>query len=115
MRRNLIGLLWIFCVVGEAAEKPQLWGYGVQRCGQFLERWQADAEGDAEGVLEVRRFEDWLTGLVSGLSLATGEDVLRGADIPTAMRRIHFHCKHHPKDDFFNASMEMIRVLSLVR
>jgi len=115
MLRRLICLLWIFCLEAEAAEQPQLWGYGVQGCEHFLETWQANENADAEGVLEMRRFEDWLTGLVSGLSLATGEDVLRGADIPTALRRIHFHCKSHQEDDFFNASMEMIRVLSLVR
>jgi hypothetical protein len=51
----------------------------------------------------------------TGLNLATGKDVLRGADINGAMGRIRAHCGGHPKDDFFTATMDLVRMLSGLR
>jgi len=94
---------------------PPLWGYGVKSCDAFLLAAQGwDAGGERESI-EYRRYQDWLTGLVSGLNLATGKDVLRGADIDTAMTRIRAHCGGHPKDDFFTATMDLVRMLSGLR
>jgi len=56
-----------------------------------------------------------LTGLVTGLSLATGSDVLRGVDVKGAMRRIQVYCDEHPTEDFFIASMDLVRTLSSLR
>jgi hypothetical protein len=88
-------------------EQP-LWGYGVRSCPDYLEA----ATGDAA---ELQRYEDWLTGFVSGLNLATGDDVLRGSGIESAMRRTRKYCEGHPDDDFFNATMEFVRMLSSLR
>jgi hypothetical protein len=91
---------------------PPLWGYGVKTCSAFLAA--AEAQGaQAEGPgAEYRRYEDWLTGLVSGLNLATGQDVLVGADIESAMRRIGAYCRGHTEEDFFTAAMDLVRTLS---
>ncbi len=97
-----------------AADKPVLWGQGVQRCEVYTKVWEARNLGNQAGVEDYRRFQDWLTGFVSGLSLATGMDVLRGVDIEGAMRRTRIHCEDNPEDDFFTASMDLIRVLSAV-
>ena len=76
-----------------------LWGYGVRTCAEFL---RAD---DAE----LRRYEDWLTGFLSGLNLATGEDVLRGADLDAALAANGDFCATRPTSDFFNATMALVR------
>jgi len=99
-----------------SAEKlPPLWGYGIKTCDQFVRAADGDEKGVDPMVLEYGRYEDWLTGFVSGLNLATGQDVLKGADIETALRRIRAHCRGHLKDDFFNATMDLVRMLSGLR
>ena len=97
--------------VASAAE-PQLWGYGVRSCGDYLLACDAEEAGDAA---EFQRYEDWLTGFITGLNLATGEDALRGSGIESAMRRTRAHCKGHKDDDFFNASMDFVRSLSSLK
>jgi hypothetical protein len=99
-------------VTATQAAEPLLWGYGVRSCADYLSACEADESGDG---LEYQRYEDWLTGLVSGLNLATGEDMLRGSGIDSAMRRTRAHCKGHPKDDFFNAAMDFVRTLSSLK
>ena len=93
-------------------ELPPLWGYGIKTCAQFLSVAEGDDKGLDKMVVEYGRYEDWLTGFVSGLNLATGEDVLRGADIKAALQHIRAHCRGHPKDDFFGATMGFVRMLS---
>jgi hypothetical protein len=90
---------------------PPLWGYGVKTCESYL----SAAEGADPQVGEYRRYEDWLTGFVSGLNLATGQDVLLGADVGSAMRRIRAYCRGHAQEDFFTATMDLIRMLNRLR
>ena len=98
-------------VTARAEKMPPIWGFGVKTCDQYLKA----AEADPDGRGEMRRYEDWLTGFVSGLNLATGQDVLKGADIESAMRRIRAHCGGNRKDDFFTATMDLVRMLSGLR
>ena len=109
MRRALPWLLLILSLGVAAAEKPQVWGYGVKACKEYLLAWENREHGS-----EYYRFQEWLTGLATGLSLATGKDVLHGVEISVALRRIQLHCDDHQNDDFFNASMSLIRLLSMV-
>jgi hypothetical protein len=107
--------LILLCALAAApvqAEKQVLWGYGVRGCADFT---AAAAAADAGDFAEYQRYEDWLTGLISGLNLATGTDVLSGSGIETAMRRTRQQCDKHPADDFFNASMRFVRSLSTLR
>ena len=104
-------MLSVAAVTARAEKMPPIWGYGVKTCNQYLKA----VEGDPDGRGESRRYEDWLTGLVSGLNLATGKDVLKGADIESAMRRIRAHCGGNKKDDFFTATMDLVRMLSGLR
>lgn len=94
---------------------PPLWGYGVQSCDTYVRArtgWEAGVDLQ---IAEYRRFQDWLGGFVSALNLSTGADVLAGADIDGAMRRIHGYCDEHRKADFFTASMALLRGLSTLR
>ena len=106
----------LFAIPALGADKlPPVWGFGVQTCGAFV----TVADGREQGVdlqnWEYRRYEDWLTGFVTGLNLATGKDVLVGVDIDAALRRIQAHCRGHEQQDFFNASMDLVRMLSGLR
>ncbi len=116
MTRQVLLLISAMLSAGAAmaGEKPVLWGQGVQSCEVYAKAWEARNLGTQAGIEDYRRFRDWLTGFVSGLSLATGMDVLRGVDIEGAMRRTSIHCEDNPEDDFFTASMDLIRVLSAV-
>jgi len=110
MAKRIIWIMLIFWLPVQAADQPQLWGYGVKGCRDYMAAWQ---ERDSGG--EFLRYQDWLTGLVSGLSLATGQDVIQGLEIPVAMRRIELACEEKPEQDFFNASMDLIRLLSKLK
>lgn len=102
-------------VVCQAEDKVALLGYGVKSCDDFIQAWNEREEGVDRGIAEYRRYEDWLSGFVSGLNLATGQDVLRGAQIEGAMRRAQVHCENKRKDDFFTATMDLVKLLSQLR
>lgn len=112
----LLAMLALLAAAPVAGDKPPpLWGYGVKTCDELLIAAQGADAGEARGGGEYRRYQDWLTGFVSGLNLATGRDVLRGAGIEDAMGRIRAHCGGNPKDDFFTATMDLVRMLSGLR
>jgi hypothetical protein len=94
---------------------PPVWGYGVKTCAAFVKA----ADGRDQGVelqrWEYRRYQDWLTGFVTGLNLATGADVLVGAEIDGAMERILADCRGNEQQDFFGAAMDLVRMLSGLR
>ena len=109
-------LLGIVLAVGPfgsalAAGAPVLWGAGVKPCTDFLAVAPADATAQAIAGEGYRRYQEWLSGLVTGLNLATGRDVLKGAELDAAMIRIRANCERHPTDDFFNAAMRLVRSL----
>jgi hypothetical protein len=120
-------LVWTLCSVvlasslvsglpAEAGERlPPVWGYGVRSCASFV----TAADGRDQGVdlqdWEYRRYQDWLTGFVTGLNLSTGKDVLVGVEIAAAMDRIRAHCRGNGKQDFFTATMDLVRMLSGLR
>ncbi|MFP4077194.1 MAG: hypothetical protein ACLFQ1_08915 [Halochromatium sp.] len=97
---------------GAFALKPALWGYGVRGCAEYA---QASTAADAGDPAAYRRYQDWAGGFVSGLNLALDEDVLSGAGIDTLMRRTLDHCNANPEDDFFTATMDVVRRLSSLR
>jgi hypothetical protein len=103
----------LHAVPASAEERlPPVWGYGVQTCAAFVAAADGREEGSAPQRSEYLRYEDWLTGFVTGLNLATGQDVLVGADIEAAMGRILAHCRGHREQDFFAATMDLVRMLS---
>ncbi len=95
-----------------AAGMPPLWGYGVKSCSSFLAVAPAAGTPTAVTGEEYLRYREWLAGLISGLNLATGADVLRGAELDAALTRVQANCKETPSDDFFNASMRLVQALS---
>ena len=94
------------------ASPSQLLGYGVKPCEAYLETYAGWDNGLEEQIEKYLHYRDWLTGFVSGLNLAMGEDMLRGVEVSGAMRRIQLYCDEHPSDDFFTASMSLIKLLS---
>ena len=113
LRRALLAsLLCLFSHAGFGAEKPEVIGYGVKGCNEYVvafEGWEAGVDSE---ILEYIRYREWLGGLVTGLTLATGEGVLRGVSVKSAMRRLHVDCDERRESDFFGASMRLIRTLS---
>jgi len=93
-----------------AAQPAQLLGYGVKTCGDYMAASKQFEDGIS--TLAYRRYQEWLSGFVSGLNLATGKDVLRGAAIDSAMTRIRADCEGNRHQDFFNATMRFVRMLS---
>ena len=96
-------------------QRPQIRGYGVQSCAAYLEQFDGWERGEEAGIVEYLRYRAWFSGLVTGLSLATGSDVLRGVEVKDAMRRLRVYCSEHTTEDFFAASKDLIRTLSLER
>jgi hypothetical protein len=58
-----------------------------------------------------------MAGFVSALSLATGEDVTRGAGTEGMVRQVIDHCRQaeNRDQDVFNATMQLIRERSALR
>ena len=108
-------LCLLFSTGMQAGEMPPLWGYGVKSCDDYAAAWSGREEGVDTWIGEYRRYEDWLTGFVSGMNLATGQDVLVGVEIESAMRRVHLYCDEHRKEDFFTATMDLVRLLSKLK
>ncbi len=101
------GLTWgLLALPTPQAAEQTLWGYGVRPCEAYLAALSAAQSGHAG---ELTRYEDWLTGFVSALSLALGEDVLRDAELTAAMRGVRAACEDDRDQDFFNATMDFIR------
>ncbi|HYN76669.1 MAG TPA: hypothetical protein VES73_02615 [Lamprocystis sp. (in: g-proteobacteria)] len=94
-----------------AASPPTLWGYGVKSCSDFLTTAPGAGVAAALAGDEYLRYREWLAGLVTGINLTTASDVLRGAELDAAMGRIRTRCQTHPREDFFNAAMTLIRSL----
>ncbi len=113
---GVLGLA-IWCTAWGAGPKPTgptppLWGYGVKGCDEYASVSFKHQEGSGEGAGEYQRYQDWLTGFISGLNLATGSDVLAGIGIDAAMRRIGLYCEEHRKQDFFAGTTDLVKSLS---
>jgi hypothetical protein len=91
---------------------PKVWGYGVKSCADFVTISKGFESGNRAEVIEYLRFREWFSGMVTGLSLASGSNVLKGAEIEGAMRRLLQHCEEQPRNDFFQASTSYLRLLS---
>jgi len=94
-----------------AGAGPALWGYGVKPCREFLAAAPGDAAPAAVRGAEYLRYREWLAGFVTGLNLATAADVLAGAELDAALTSIQARCQARPGDDFFTATMSLIRSL----
>ena len=112
MKKLLSIVLLTLSLTSVSSEQPLLLGYGVKSCEDYLAVFAGWEQGDEEAIEHYLFYREWLSGLVTGLSLATGMDVLKGVEIKAALRRVQVDCEEHPDDDFFNASMRLIRVLS---
>ncbi len=113
----IFGVVWALLsgpVMAEEKAAP-LWGYGIKSCDHYAQAWAGRVAGAEEAIAEYRRYEDWLTGFTSGLNLATGVDVLAGVEIEAALRRIHLYCDDHRKEDFFTATMDLVKLLSQLK
>ncbi|MFZ1538009.1 MAG: hypothetical protein WAT23_11575 [Chromatiaceae bacterium] len=100
---------------GKGEKLPPIWGYGVKSCTTFLAAADGRDAGDALQDLEFQRYQDWLTGFITGLNLSMGKDVLVGADINGALNRIHAYCQGHGKEDVFTATMDLVRMLGRLK
>lgn len=96
---------------GEPAIVPALWGQGVKSCADYLASQPGPGTPAEIASEEYRLYRQWLAGLVTGLNLAVGRDVLKGGELDAAMLRIGALCKKQPQEDFFNTSLRLIRSL----
>ncbi len=107
----IINLILPSSVLAEV-QRPNVHGFGLKTCESFLLSSKGREDGVEEMIAQYLSYQDWLGGLVTGLSLATDMDVLQGVKVDGALRRIQVYCDDHPTDDFFTASMDLIKVLS---
>lgn len=112
---QLGGALLVALSATSVQAAPPLWGLGVKGCESFLATAKGWDQGVDNDIAEYSRYQDWLSGFVSALNLATGDDVLRGAGIDGAMRQVRAYCSSHREADFFNATMGFVRSLSALR
>jgi hypothetical protein len=112
----LAGLILLALSVSASAQgRPMLWGMGVHPCTDYLQAYAKRDDPEDPAAVEYLGFRDWLAGFVSGLSLATGEDVIGGLELEAVMGRIAVQCEERPDADFFNATTDVIRILSVLK
>jgi len=88
-----------------------LYGYGVHSCDDLVasaRQWES-SEKEGEGALAHVQLREWMSGFISGLSLALGNDVTRGAGVEGMMRQVVKQCTEHRQSDVFTATMELIK------
>ena len=105
------------CINSYAQEPLELQGFGVRSCDYLSlseQRWE---KGEDEGALAYMRLQEWMAGFVSALSLATGEDVTRGAGSEGMVRQVVDFCRRSENrdQDVFSATMQLIRERSAIR
>ena len=110
MRKHLtIGLLAVglLDVIGPAQTKPpQLYGYGVGSCGEWLH--------DSNGLALTAKHQ-WLLGYVTGVSvmIASAKGTpLRETDGSGMFAFIDRYCEAHPLDRITTASAMLVQALS---
>ena len=111
MKAILLILFVLSTSVQAESITPKVWGYGTKSCNSYIEAYKAKESGKQEKVWEYFRYRDWLTGYISGLTMATGIDVTQGVDPKSSMRRIKLMCEEDLGNDFFTATMEFVRVI----
>ncbi len=97
---------------GAGGEMPLILGYGVKSCDDYLETYRGWETGEEEAIGEYLLYREWLAGIATGLSLATGRDVLKGVAVEGVMRRIQIICDVGEEKDFFNATMKLVKTMS---
>lgn len=105
-------LLTLAAFASAAGAAPVLHGYGGRDCSDFLETYQGWETGDERAVLDYFGYQQWLAGMVTAMSLVTGEDVLRGADVEGMMRRIRRRCEDDRERKVFSAANAHLKELS---
>lgn len=111
VKMTFLVLLLLISFPSFGEEPAQVFGYGVKPCDDYLKVAAGAELGQEDMIAHYLKYQEWLAGLSTGLSLATGMDVLHGVEIKGAMRRVLVYCDDHPMDDFFNASMDLVRIL----
>lgn len=108
MRLSIILLLFL-AAAPVWGQNAALHGYGVRSCDDLVtsaRQWESNEE---EGALAHLQLREWMSGFISGLSLALGSDVTRGAGVEGMMRQLVKQCSEHRQSDIFTATMELIR------
>ena len=93
------------------SQNASLYGYGVRSCDDLVasaRKWESSETEDA-GALAHMQLMEWMSGFISGLSLALGNDVTRGAGVEGMMRQVVKQCTAHRQSDVFTATMELIK------
>lgn len=114
---GIAGVLLVAGVLGwspcaRAADVGGLIGVGVKYCDDLNVAAASAKRGEDLGVLDLRRYDDWAAGFVSGLNLAAGRDLLRNVPFAGFMRRVAQHCGDHPRDDVFTAVNGVLKQLN---
>lgn len=115
MSRQLSGIVLVLalCSATSVQAAPKLWGAGVEGCFTYNKIYSDHQEKGELGSRFYPRYREWLMGLVSGLSAATGLDMLYATEPDAAMKRIQLICEQQPNSDFFNATMLMFSQMSI--
>lgn len=104
------GLLLAGSGAGVLAEtRPEVWGYGVQGCVQYMEAYIGQSKKDPRAVSEFRLYREWFAGTISGLSAATAMDVLKGMELEDALKRLQVLCQQQAAEDVFTMTMTLVR------
>ena len=111
-QKLLIPALILAAGFAAAADVPAVHGYGGRDCDAFLDSQRRADAGEAEAALDDFGYRQWLAGMVTGLSLAAGEDVLRGVEVEGLIRRVRLICEDDRNLDVLGAALVHVKELS---
>lgn len=109
--RLSIMILLLLAAVPVLSQNASLYGYGIHSCDDLVassRQWESSEKENA-GALAYVQLREWMSGFISGLSLALGSDVTRGAGVEGMMRQVVKQCTEHRQSDVFTTTMELIK------
>ena len=115
MRLSTMLFTMLFLLLSAApswSQNASLYGYGVRSCDDLVasaKQWEAESDKEDAGALAYVQLREWMSGFISGLSLALGNDVTRGAGVEGMIRQVVKQCTDRRQSDVFTTTMELIK------
>jgi accessory colonization factor AcfC len=107
----LVIFLVLLMMSSQVYAEGKIYGYGGETCGRFVKVLEGERRGDNNDSVVYFGFMSWFSGLATGASFQSEEDVLHGRDTASVELWLENYCREHPSDNFFRASVNLMGAL----
>jgi hypothetical protein len=107
-------IVFLVMITTDVYPQELVWGVGKNSCGSYI---NAAAEvgsrplGTIFGYNELGLYEQWFQGLASGFAVHSHRDVFKKTDSRGIFLWLENYCRKHPLDNFYTASIKVIKAI----